>query len=140
MIIRMSRALILTGFLLIAASCSDPDPMQKILQERMRYEVDLLSWAIMENKNIVANVRVSGPKESAIRSLTVRFDQFNENKDLMKTNWIPFDCAELKETGSRDFTIILECGDEKVSFLVADIEVKPSSESLRNIKELERLL
>lgn len=124
-------------FLVTYTSCEKESPLNKALRERRQYEVEVLSWAVIEGKTIVANVRLKGPMRSSLKYVTVRFDQYDDSKNLIKRDWIPFDLSELKNTGSKEYTLSIECENASVFNLAALIDYEPNSEDIKNLKELK---
>lgn len=120
-------------------SCEAKNPLAKALQERRRYEVEVLSWAVVEGENVVANIRLKGPMRSSLKYITVRFDQYDDKRNIIKKDWIPFDLSDLSGVGSKEFTLSLECGDASVIQLAALIDYEPSGEDWIHLKELEGL-
>jgi hypothetical protein len=118
-------------------SCEAKNPLEKALQERKRYEVEVLSWAIVEGENIVANIRLTGPVRTSLKYITVRFDQYDNKKNIIKKDWIPFDLSELAGIGAKEFTLSLECGDVSVTQLAALIDYEPHTKDRKHLKELE---
>ena len=132
---------ILLGFWFMAfISCEEESPLNKVLRQREKFQVEVLSWAIVENQTIIANVRLKGPMRSSLEYITIRFDQYDGSKNLVKKDWIPFDLSELKALGSKDYTLSIECGSTSVSHLAALVLYEPSKEDMKNLKELDELL
>ncbi len=135
----LTISLLFASCLTLYISCEEKNPLERALQERRRYEVEVLSWAIVEGENIVTNIRLIGPMRSSLKCITVRFDQYDDKRNIIKKEWIPFDLSELTGIGSKEFTLSLECEDTSVTQLAALIDYEPRSEEMKHLKELEGL-
>ncbi len=132
--------LLLFLVLAICYTCGKESPLNKALRDRRQYQVEVLSWAVIEGKTIAANIRLIGPMRSSLKYITVRFDQLDNNKSLIRKDWIPFDLSELEGLGAKEFTLSIECGNDSVSQLAAMVDYEPSFEDMKNLKELEGLI
>ncbi|MEW5807030.1 MAG: hypothetical protein AB1756_06765 [Acidobacteriota bacterium] len=120
-------------------ACEKADPVLKVLQERRQYEVKVLSWAVMEGKTIAATINITGPMRSSLKYISIKFEQYDEDRNIIKSEWIPFELLELKGIGSKDFMLTMECGSPAVTLLTAKVEYDPSPEDRKHLRELQEL-
>lgn len=125
--------------MILFTSCEQKNPLEKALSERRQFEVEVLSWAVVEGENIVANIRLMGPMRSSLELITVRFDQYDNSRNIVKTDWIPFELSELQGIGSKEFTLSIACESDSVSQLAALIDYAPRPADMGNLKELQGL-
>jgi len=97
--------LVIAAAIVLAAACSSGSPEQKILEQRARFSVDLLSWAQGADGAITIGTRVSGPPNSSLEKLTVRIVLQDAEGRTVDRRWHTFDLSEVPRGGPSDLLI-----------------------------------
>lgn len=121
---------------LVAPSCRPSDPELRILQERARWDVRILSWAQGEGGRILAGTQVSGPPNSGLKQLTVRFDLMGPSGARVGTHWHTYDLAQVPRGGPSDLTVGIPDPGVPVEGLAVSLVLQPSAEEKARIPEL----
>lgn len=117
--------------------CRPTDPKEKILKQRARWDVQLLSWAQGDDGSIRMTTRLSGPPSSSIESLTVRIDLLDAAGQTLKQAWHTFDLKPIARGGPMDVTVLLAAEGLAVEGIGIHRVLEPSPEEERHIHELQ---
>jgi hypothetical protein len=123
---------------LIGPGCGPSDPHLKILQERARWEVRILSWAQGEQGVINVSTQVSGPPNSNLKQLTVRFDLIGEGEERVGAHWHTYDLAQVPRGGPSDLLVGIPAPGPPVEGLAVSLVLQPTPEEKERIPELRR--
>jgi hypothetical protein len=136
----------LTPFALIAvlvmlacstAGCGMRDPRRDVLEERARWNVQLLSWIPVEGSAVTLNIRVSGPPNAGIEKLTYRVLLFDQAEETLSTSWLTLDLTKIKRGGPKDLFQRVECEPDQVAGVAVDVVYSPAPEQEQFIEELQ---
>ena len=104
---RTPAALAAVGFCLALGACGDEapvDPDQEIIVRRQQFEIELRSWAPIEDRVAIdVVIRVNGT--SRLKQLTVDVRQAGEAGDLLRSDLVQLDVAGMDFDGQRGVTI-----------------------------------
>jgi len=132
---------ILACVLLTAASaapgCKPSDPKLKLQQERARWEVRILSWAQGADGVINVSTQVSGPPNSSLRRLTVRFDLMGPSGERVEAQWHTYDLAQVPRGGPSDLLVGIPDPGVPVDGLAVSLVLQPTAEEEARIPELQ---
>jgi hypothetical protein len=120
----------------LAAACQPSDPTQKILEERARWDVRVLSWAQEPDGTIKVSTRVSGPPASKLAQLTARVDLLDAADATVGDHWQVFDLAQVPRGGPSDLMVIIPDPGAPVEGLALNLMLEPTEEERGRIVEL----
>lgn len=133
---RPIAALVLLAAVLLAA-CGPSDPREKLMVERARWKVGLLSWVQAPDLSVTINVRVSGPVRSKLERLTVRVEMFDGANQPMGSAWQTLDLSGVQRGVPQDLFIRLPAQAAGVEGIGIDLVPDPGPEDLPHIVELK---
>jgi hypothetical protein len=134
------EALLMPALLLAAAmlaGCGPSDPEQAVLEQRARWDVQVLSWAQDAEGAINISTRVSGPPSSKLDSLTVRIKLLDSAGNVVDTVWHTYDLGKVPRGGPADVIIRIPRASEAVTSLAVDMALIPTAEERAHIEELQ---
>lgn len=112
------------------------DPVEKVLKERARWKVDLLSFAVLEDGRSRATFRLSGPVKSGIDMLTIRIDMVDANDEVIHSVWNTFDVSGIQRGVPAETSVYLPPTDPPVEGVGMDPVLRPSEDDFAHIPEL----
>ena len=119
------------------AGCGPGDPRERMLEERARWKVTTLSWAMGEDGTIKLNTRVSGPVRSKLERLTVRIVLQDAAGNPVKHEWRTLDLSGIRRGGPEDIPLTLHAPEgASVEGLGIDTVPAPGPEDIPHIEEL----
>jgi hypothetical protein len=119
--------------------CSPSDPQARILQERARWKVATLSWAMAEDGAITLSTRVSGPAQSTLERLTVRIVLQDAAGNPVHHEWRTLDLSGIERGGPEDILLRLQAPEgARVDGLGIDTVPAPTPEDIPHLEELRR--
>jgi hypothetical protein len=134
------RRAIPTSALLIAiasvAACNSTDPQLKVLQERARWDVRILSWAQEADGPINVATRISGPPASSLEQLTVRFDLLGGSDEPLGSHWHTYDLADVPRGGPSDLLVRVPGHEVAVEGLAVSLVLQPNADDQSRMPEL----
>ncbi len=136
---RLSSAIVAVTLLLgafVAPACRPSDPQLKILHERARWEVRILSWAQGSGGVINVGTQVSGPPNSSLKQLTVRFDLMGDGEGRVGTRWHTYDLAQVPRGGPSDLLVRIPDPGLPVEGLAVSLVLQPTDAERERILEL----
>jgi hypothetical protein len=119
--------------------CAPREPRERLLEERARWSVTLLSWAQAPDGSLGLSLRVSGPPRSTLDRLTVRFELRDGSGAAVGEAWRTLDLSAVERGGPEDLLLRLPAPDAAVEGIGVDSVLAPSPEQLPRIEELRSL-
>jgi hypothetical protein len=136
-----ARVLVTTAGLLLIASllnCAPSDPRERILQERARWKVSTLDWAMDANGAITLGARVSGPPQSRLEQLTVRVLLQDAAGNPVAHEWRTLDLSGIERGGPEDLLLRLQAPEgATVEGIGIDTVPVPGPDEIPHIVELK---
>jgi hypothetical protein len=120
-----------------AAACGPGDPRSRILEERARWNVQLLDWVQTEDGAINLSTRVSGPPNSTLRQLTVSFLLMDAAENTVARRWHTFDLSQVQRGGPKDILVSVSAAEHKVEGVGVSLVLEPTPEDEPHIVELQ---
>ena len=129
---------LLAGFvvLLALAGCGETDPAARILDERDRWDVDVLSWATGDDGTVRISLRVSGPVSSSLETLTIRIDLLDAAGESFHTHWEPIDVASIQRGTPTDRLVMVGPQGQAPEAVTMSTMPVPTAEERPHIVEL----
>ena len=132
--------LLATSMLWLAAGCGPSDPRAKVLQQRARWKVTLLSFSQQpQTGTILLSTRLSGPPNSTLQRLTVRIQLSDGDGIVVDRVWHTFDLADVQRGGPADRTVRIPDVPHEIDGAGVDMVLDPSPEEQARIAELQDL-
>ena len=110
-----------------------------LLEERGRWNVELLSWAAGEDGRLLLGARISGPVHARLRELTIRIDLLDAEEQSLGREWWTLDVSGIKRGGPEDISIRLAAPDFEVEGIRFDPVLAPTPDEEAHIRELQAL-
>ncbi len=127
------------GFIALwVAGCGPSDPKERVLQDRARWNVNVLSWSQSEDGTVTISTRLSGPPNSTLEELTVRLQLFDADSQVIESIWHSFDLSDVQRGGPADKIVRVGEFPHEVFGAGIDRVVAPTAEEESRIKELRR--
>jgi hypothetical protein len=117
--------------------CGLGDPRRDVLEERARWNLQLLSWIPVEDSAVTLNIRVSGPPNAGIEKLSYRVILFDQAEQTLSTTWLTLDLTEIKRGGPKDLFRRVEAETDQVAGVAVDVVYSPTPEQEQFIEELQ---
>jgi hypothetical protein len=117
--------------------CQPSDPREKVLKQRSRWDVQLLSWIQGDDGSIRMTTRLSGPPSSSIADLTVRIDLLDATEQTVKQVWHTFDLAPIARGGPKDVTVLLAAEGLAIEGIGIHRVLEPGPDDEPHIRELQ---
>ena len=130
----------LAAGLLIAVGllgCAPSDPRERVLEQRARWNVTLLSWAQGRDGTLTLNARVSGPVNSDLRQLTVRLLLQDAAGNAVDHEWRTLDLSGIERGGPQDIMLRLTAREVEVEGIGIDTVPAPTADEIPHIVELD---
>ena len=118
------------------SACAPADPVARVLEERARWKVEPISWAIVEDGSINLSARISGPVRSELETLTFRIELLDATEDMIDHEWRTVDLAGFERGVSQELMFSLAAREATVDGLRIDPVYDPTPEESRQIKEI----
>jgi hypothetical protein len=119
------------------AGCSLADPHERVLEERSRWKVTTLSWAMTADGAITLSTRVSGPAQSTLERLTVRIVLQDAAGNPVHHEWRTLDLSGIERGGPEDILLRLQAPEgASVEGLGIDTVPAPTPEDIPHLEEL----
>ena len=128
---------VLCAAVLCVAGCQPSDPEAKILKQRARWDVQLLSWVQAADSSIQMSTRLTGPPSSSIETLTVRIDLLDASERTINEVWHTFDLEPIARGGPLDVTVLLPAEGLQVEGIAIHRVLEPSPDERQHIPELQ---
>lgn len=128
-------------FLLLATvppACAPADPATRVLEERARFKVEPVSWAVVDDGSINLSARLSGPVRSELEELTFRIELLDAAEEVIDREWYTVDLTDFKRGVPKEVLISLAPPGATVDGLRIDPVLDPTPEESRYIKELPK--
>jgi len=120
------------------AGCGCGDPRERLLEDRARWKVANLSWAMGDDGTITLMTRVSGPVNSELEQLTVRIVMQDAAGNPVKHEWRTLDLSGIQRGGPEDIRLKLQAPEgASVEGIGIDTVPVPGPEDLPHIEELQ---
>ena len=132
-----ASAVLLALSALVSTACGPSNPKAKILQERARWNVNVLDLSQNDEGTINISTRVSGPPSSKLRSLTVRVQLTDAEDKVIDRVWHTFDLSGVERGGPADLLIRVPDFPEEVFGAGVDMVLAPTPEEQTQIEELQ---
>jgi hypothetical protein len=133
----ITTVICLLAVVALVSSCGQSDPKAKLLEERARWDVRILSWAQEKGGAINVATRVSGPPNSKLAHLTVRTILLDAAETEIGEHWHTFDLQQVPRGGPTDFDILIPDPGMVVEGLGLSQALEPTPEQERRIRELQ---
>lgn len=135
---RRTVGVLLAGCVVLTAlsACSPSDPTQRILDERDRWEVDVLSWATGDDGSVRVSLRVSGPVSSFLETLTIRIDLVDASEASFHTHWEVIDVGSIERGTPTDLLVMIAPQPRAPEALSMSTMPRPTAEERPHIVEL----
>jgi hypothetical protein len=130
------RAWILLLAALAFSGCGPTDPLERALDERARWNVELLNWAQGPDGTITLSARVSGPPQARLDTLTVRLLFQDAAGTELERRWWSIDLSDVERGGPAD-KMLRVTGKPGVEGIGIDPVLLPSDAELGEIPELK---
>ena len=129
----------IASVLLAAAlgGCGPSDPRERVLTERARWKVNLLSWAMSPDGSINLSTRVSGPTHAELKQLTVRILFLDAEGNTVDRAWQTLDLSGIARGGPEDILLRLAPRGQAVEGIGIDPVHAPGPDDLPHIPELQ---
>jgi hypothetical protein len=129
----------ITVVLVVAAlsGCSPSDPIERALDERTRWNVTLLSWAMSSDGSINLSTRVSGPADAELKQLTVRILLQDAEGNTVDRAWQTLDLSGIERGGPEDILLRLAPRGQAIEGIGIDPVHLPGPDELPHIPELQ---
>jgi len=128
------------GILLLAAfvflGCGPTDPLERALDERAQWNVELLDWAQSPDGTITLSARVSGPPQAELDTLTVRLLFQDGAGGELERRWWSIDLTDVERGGPAD-RMLRVAGKPGVEGIGIDPVLLPSDAEIGEIPELK---
>ena len=121
----------------LAAGCGSTDPKERILQDRARWNVTVLSWSQAEDGTVTISARLSGPPNSGLDELTVRLQLFDSDSQVIESVWHSFDLSDVQRGGPADKIVRVREFPREVFGAGIDPVLVPTAEEESRINELQ---
>jgi len=128
---------VLATLALLTAGCGPRDPKERILQDRARWDVTVLSWSQGDDGTVTISVRLSGPPNSGLDELTVRLQMFDSESRVIESKWHTFDLSDVPRGGPADKIIRVREFPHEVLGAGIDSVLVPTAEEESRIRELQ---
>ena len=123
--------------LLVLPHCGPSDPHERILEDRARWKVSNLGWAMDDEGAITLNVRVSGPVRSSLDRLTVRILLQDAAGNSVTDEWRTLDLSGIERGGPEDLLLRLQAPEgTSVEGIGIDTVPVPGPDDIPHIEEL----
>ena len=116
--------------------CGPRDPKERILQDRARWDVTVLSWSQSDDRTVTISTRLSGPPNSGLDELTVRLQMFDSESRVIESVWYTFDLSDVQRGGPADKIIRVREFPHEVYGAGIDLVRVPTAEEESRIREL----
>jgi hypothetical protein len=130
-------AVALCAAVLCAAGCQPSDPEAKILKQRARWDVQLLSWVQTADGSIQMSTRLTGPPSSSIETLTVRIDLLDASGQTIDEVWHVFDLKPIARGGPLDVMVLLPAEGLQVEGIAIHRVLEPGPDERQHIPEIQ---
>ncbi|MCP3978805.1 MAG: hypothetical protein GY716_05675 [bacterium] len=134
----LCRAAVLIAAALCFFACSEKDPAQDVLDQRARWNVQLLSFA-QDGATLSLDTRLSGPPNSTIESFTVRAVLLDADDAEIATVWHSFDLTRVERGGPKDVLARVQGTEAEVFSVRLDPVFVPTDEEKGHLVELQGL-
>jgi len=126
--------------LLWTAACGgDIAPAERVLIERQKFEVELISWAPLPDGQLVLDLQIDVQGRSDLEWLTVEVRQVGVNQELLRADPVPLDIAGMEFDGRRTVTMQLSSAGEAVSAVAVLREEIPAESKREDYREFAGL-
>jgi len=135
---RNAAGLILICMVLACASaCGPSDPRARVLEERARWNVQLLDWVQTEEGAVNLSTRVSGPPNSSLEQLTVSFLMMDAAENTLAREWHTFDLSQIPRGGPKDVIVSVSAAGHAVEGVGVSLVLEPTADDEPHIRELQ---
>ena len=124
-------------FAALSAGCGPSDPKDKILQDRARWNVTVLSWSQSDDGTVTIGTRLSGPPNSKLAELTIQVQLFDSESKVIETVWYTFDLSDVQRGGPADKIVRIREFPQEVFGAGIDLVLSPTAEEEAQISELQ---
>jgi len=121
----------------LTLGCSPKDPRAEIIEQRARWQVQLLSFAQNPAGAVTLSTRISGPPNSTLSQMTVFFELKDAAGQQLGKRWHSFDLTDVPRGGPRDLLVSLPDPGGVVETVGIGMAVNPTPEEESNIPELQ---
>ena len=122
---------------LAAAGCSSSDSRREILDQRARWDVRILNWAQEPGGDLNVSTRISGPPNSRLSQLTVRFTLLDAGGGTVAQFWHTYDLSRVPRGGPGDFLVRIPAGARSIDGLAVGLVCEPTDAEAAHMPELE---
>jgi hypothetical protein len=110
--------------LLVAMGCGDgPSPAERILLERQKFSVELLSWAPVGEGRLALDLQVHVMGRSDLGTLTVEVHQVGPAEEVVRIDRVPLDVAGMEFDDQRTVTTSVDAGEGVAAVAVVLVNV-----------------
>ena len=135
---RYAALVTLCGLVLACASaCGPSNPRARVLEERARWNVQLLDWVQTEEGAVNLSTRVSGPPNSSLEHLTVGFLLMDAAENTLAREWHTFDLSEVPRGGPKDIMVSVSAAGHAVEGVGVTLVLEPTPDDETHIRELQ---
>ncbi len=120
---------------LSGAGCGPQDPRQAVLDERARWSVELTGF-IQTADTVQATLRLSGPVNAKLRTLTVRIELIDGAEQRIAEVWEPLDVSGIQRGTPTELRVRLAGPYPEVAGMWAEVVADPTPEQQARIVEL----
>ena len=128
---------VLATLAVLTGGCGPRDPKERILQDRARWDVTVLSWSQSDEGTVTVSARLSGPPNSGLDELTVRLQMFDSESRVIESTWHTFDLSDVPRGGPADKIIRVREYPHEVFGAGIDSVLVPTAEEESRIRELQ---
>ena len=135
---RRTLGVLLVGCVILTAlsGCGESDPNARILKERERWQVDVLSWATGDDDSIRISLRVSGPVHSFLEELTIRLDLVDASEACYFTHWEVLDVGSIERGTPTNRLVIIDPQPQAPEAISMSTMRQPTADERPHIVEL----
>jgi len=124
-------------FVAALGGCGPSDPTERVLDERTRWNVNLLSWAMSSDGSINLSTRVSGLADAELKQLTVRILLQDAAGNTVERAWQTLDLSGIERGGPEDILLRLAPRGQAIEGIGIDPVHAPGPDELPHIPELQ---
>lgn len=136
LLISAALAAAVTVFVLAATACASDDSRASVLQERARWTVQVLDMTQSSDGAVGVSTRLSGPTNSSLPTLTVRFRLTDAAEATIGEVWHTFDLGDIERGGPADKYVRIPGIGAEVSGVGVELVPYPDDAEALHIEEL----
>ena len=122
------RALLVAVAVCLGACGEEISPADRVLLERQKFEVTMLSWAPLPDGRIALDLQIGVHGRSELEGLTVTVQQVNAAQEMIREDLLTLDVAGMGFDDQRLVTAQVPSAGEELDALAVLLENVPGEE------------